>query len=161
MPRKRKPKKPEKPTLEFDLLFDDLTMNEAEGGEYARVKEIIESEFPYPDEWCIKTRLTIQGMMGVCDFVLNLYQDGRVYIIQYMPSIGDVYLNTDISALARWCEIAGWKIPEPTPLLVQDGLAFWKHWWKTTLINSTYLDERYGKRQNLAMQGRDDDDDEL
>jgi hypothetical protein len=172
MPSKKKKKKKKKSLkpqeVEFDFKFTDVTMLEAEE-EYTRVKELVEknysqpswtarfsphfskiSDFAYNEDWNINTILTITSPFGIGKFELNLRADGSVYIIDYECS-GNPATSPDLSALLRWSQIKGWKIPQPTELLVKANTQFWRYMWETLIIDSPYLDEKYGIRKSLDM----------
>lgn len=159
MPRRPKKKPLPTPQWEFELSFDDPTMVETEGV-FSEVKPLIEGEFPYPEVWTIKTRLSILSPFGMGEMILNCKNDGSVYVIGYYPSHPDKYANPDVRALSRWCQQAGWKVPQPAPLLVRDQMEFWKHMWETTLVDSEFLDERYGMRRSIIAR-TDTEDDEI
>jgi hypothetical protein len=159
MPRKRKQTEP--PPWDFELNFTDPTMVETEG-KFSAVKELIEGEFPFPKEWNIKSRLTILSPFGVGEFVLNFRQDKSVYIIQFASSSRDMQTSPEIGVLTRWCSLAGWKIPEPSTSLIQENLYFWKNVWETMIIDSTYLQQRFGARRNEDMRlAQEEDIDEV
>jgi predicted nicotinamide N-methyase len=88
-------------------------------------------------------------------FTLDFRHTKNVYIIQYMGT-GDVFYNPDISCLSRWCQASGWKIPQPIEALVRDNTPFWKHMWEVLLVDSPYLDDKYGLRKSLDMRFQSD-----
>lgn len=167
--KKKKKKKQLKPhEVEFDFKFTDLTILEADE-EYSRVKELVElsnarpswtsrfsphfskvANFDYNENWNISTILTISSPFGIGKFDLNLRQDGSIYIIDYECS-GNPATSPDLSALLRWSQIKGWKIPQPTELLVKSNTQFWRYMWETLIVDSPYLDEKYGIRRSLDM----------
>jgi hypothetical protein len=154
--KKRKKQQPEayRPEFEFELNFDDITMVESDGL-YSKVKELCEDTFPYSPKWTIKSRLTIMSSLGEGQFILDFSDTQNVYIVQYLGS-GDVFYNPDISCLSRWCQASGWKVPQPIEAIVRDNTAFWKHMWEVLLIDSPYLDEKYGLRKSLDMRLQQD-----
>lgn len=152
MPRKKK--EPYRPEFDFELNFDDVTMLEADG-KFSQVKNLCENEFPFSDNWNIKTRLTIMSQLGEGFFTLDFRHTRNVYIVQYAGS-GDVFYNPDISCLSRWAQAAGWKIPQPIEAIVRENLSFWKHMWEVLLIDSPYLDDKYGLRKSLDMRLQQD-----
>jgi hypothetical protein len=165
MPTK-KTKKKQKPVWDFKLDFNDLTMIEAEG-QYDRVKKLMDNPPPrknaivqdIPMPWTsgvIKTHLFITSQFGKCAFRLDFYPDRNVAIVAYAPSIGDMHLNPDIRCLSRWCQENGWKVPQPTDSLVRDNPRFWKHMWNTLIVDSDYLDAKFGVRKSLDMRAMSD-----
>lgn len=134
--------------LEFEISFTDITLNETDG-EYKKTKKIMESEFPYNSKWVIRTDTTIVSTSGFCSMEIQFHGDGSVYILNYVPSIGDVYYNPDIRVISQWCQENGWKIPQPVPDLIKSNKDFWKHFYETLVIDSDYFDNIYGKRPQL------------
>jgi hypothetical protein len=167
-------KKEERKIWDFELFFSDLTMLESEG-EYNLTKKIMESEKKVititsggkskeieieigPSEWVIKTTLTISSQFGKCNLVLDFYYDGRVYIISYIPSVsGDFAYNPDMRCLSMWCQSNGWKVPQPSESLIKASITFWKKTWKTNIIDSDYLSQRYGERNTIVVKETEDD----
>lgn len=148
--KKKKKKKQDKPQpVEFALNFTDITMVESEG-EYDIVKRLVEEDLG-PHHWNIKTNLVIESPFGVGMLELDLRHDRSIYIIGYQASTGNIYYNPDLSALMRWSQIAGWKIPQPSEELIRSNLSFWRHMWETLIIDSDLLDERYGIRKSLDI----------
>jgi len=131
--------------IEIILNFTDITMSETDGV-FEDVKKLMVLEFPHNDKWVIKTSLTIDSRMGIGEMKLDLYGDGRIYILEFYPSIGDVYYNPDIPALSQWAQGNGWKIPQPHEDLVKEDKDFWKHFYDTWVIDSDYIENLCGKR---------------
>jgi hypothetical protein len=166
MPSKKKKKKKtqrQENLLDFDLYFDDHTILEADG-EYDRVKELMDEDLG--GEWdsnggVVKTHLTIFSPFGQGQLTLDFHHDGQVYIVGFMSSNMSVIENMDVRCVSAWCQEKGWKIPQVSPILAQDNMKFWKHWWESLIIDSDYFDNRYGKRRALEMrkhyEGEDED----
>ena len=133
--------------IEFHINFTDVTLQESDG-DYAETKRIMESEFPHPTDWMLESSVTIDSQFGIASFLLHFFADQGVRIIQYVPSVGDVYYNPDLGALSEWLQAAGWNVPEPTTELVKAKVDFWKHYWETLLIDSSYLDTVFGEREH-------------
>ena len=131
---------------EFDLSFTDITILETEGY-YEETKKLMEEDTFFDCPWAISSDLTMSHISGPAEFSLDFHCDKKIIIISYEPSIGDVYYNPDISCLSMWAQDRGWEIPEPIPALVKNDLYFWKHFWEISIIQSNYLDNKYGKRE--------------
>ena len=149
--RKKKPKKKvePKPLWQFELTFDDVTMQETEGI-YEDVKRLVEEDYG-PHDWNVKSNLTIQSAFGMGNISLDFKADRAIRIINYSPGGANVFHNPDISCLMQWSQLAGWKIPQPTEASVRSNLMLWKHMWETLLIDSDYLDQRFGIRSSLRQ----------
>lgn len=130
---------------EIQLSFTDITLNETDG-DYNKTKEIMDSEFPYNSNWVIRTDLSIVSNSGICLMEVQFHGNGDVYILNYSPSIGDVYYNSDISSISQWCQGNNWKIPQPSVDLIKSNKDFWKYFYDTSVIDSDYFEEHYGKR---------------
>lgn len=132
--------------MQYEFHFDDTTIIEADG-HYDQVACLMESTFPKSKEWMIKTSLIIESSFGECSFMLHMFGGGSIKIVEYSSFVGDVYQNTDfLSCLSGWARENEWKTPEPNKELVESNKDFWKHFWGTMLVNSSYLDELYGER---------------
>lgn len=129
--------------MSFDINITDETLCEADS-EYDNVLAIMEEEAP--GDWMLRSDMTIDSPSGLAHYVLHFYKDRTVRIIHYQPSVGDVYYNPDMQCIAQWTQEKGWNIPEPDTNLVRENIEFWKHYWETGLVNSDYLEERYGDR---------------
>lgn len=150
--KKKKKKSKKKPTaelIEFKLNFSDITIIEAEGV-FSRVKSLVEEDIG-PHNWNVKSDLIVESQFGAGHFELDLRSDKHIYILNYVSSTGNIYYNPDLSALMRWSQNNGWSIPQPHPALIRSNIAFWRQMWETLIIDSDYLDERYGVRKSLDM----------
>ena len=147
MPRKKKEKLP---SLDYELFFSDVTMAETDG-KFKDVKKLMDEDCVGKKDWCVRTKLTIISVFGEANMVLNLFRNGDVFIVGYSPSVSDIYYNTDITALSRWCQSNGWKVPQPSPDIVKDNMQFWKYMWETMIVNSDYLFKRLGERKSEDM----------
>lgn len=140
--------------IEFTFGFTDVTMLEADG-EYDAVKEIMESEEICPDDWMIRSGLTIDSNYGIASMVVHFHADRRAVIREYAPSVGDVFYNPDVGAISSWAQHAGWRTPEPSVELVRESIEFWKHYWETLLVDSEYLDDVYGVRPHAQPENQE------
>lgn len=142
--------------LEFYIDFTDITLNEADGV-FEEVYKTMQEEPPGGEKWVIRSSLTITGQSGMGSMDIQCHGDGSIYILDYSPSIGDLFYNPDIQAISMWAQANGWKIPQPHYDLVKDNKEFWKHFYDTLLIDSDYLDGLYGIRPQLRLDGEDDE----
>lgn len=152
--------------MEFQIQFTDITLLEANGA-YEDVCAIIEREniktgvHSAKIEWMLRSTVSIMSMFGYCQFICHFYNDGKVMVADYFPSSKDIH-NTDLRCLTFWCNEFGWKTPEPLPSVVQTWLPFWKKEWETHIVNSEYLDKRFGFRRDLEFadeESQESDDD--
>jgi hypothetical protein len=132
---------------EFLINFTDITLNETDGV-FKEVEKIMKKE-SIDKKWVVRSVVTIASMGGEGVLEIQCHADGKVYILDYIPSIGELFYNPDIQVLCAWCQEHGWQIPQPHPDLVKTHKEFWKHFYDTLLIDSDYLDKLYGVRPQL------------
>lgn len=149
--------------MEFDINFTDITMLEANGNfsEVCQImkKEIEESQTSSKkDDWMIRSKVTILSNFGYCAFNCHFYKNGKIYISDYSPSSKDVY-NVDVKCLTYWANEYGWKTPEPLSSTVESWLPFWKKEWETHMVDSEFLDKKYGIRKEMQFDPNMDTDD--
>lgn len=132
------------------ISFSDITLNEKDGI-YKDIKEIMEKEPPYCEKWVLRSDITIVSSSGICQMEVQFHDDKSIYILNYTPSIGDLFYNPDLQIFSQWCQKKGWNIPQPHPDLVKQHKEFWKHFYDTLIIDSDYLDKIYGKRSQLDI----------
>jgi len=133
---------------EFIINFTDITLNEADGV-FAETNEIMLKEPPFNDKWVIRSNVTIISDSGDGSMEIQCHGDGNIYILDYSPSIGDLYYNPDIQAMSMWAQENGWQIPQPNPELIKTNKEFWKYFYDTLIIDSDYLDKLYGGRPQI------------
>jgi hypothetical protein len=142
--------------MSYDISFTDNTILEADG-HYAKVCEIMKRETS--TDWMLRSQCQIFSPYGGAVLIVNLYKNGKVYIAEYMPMIRDLR-NMDIRFLTHWCAEHGWKTPEPLNPLIDSWKDFWKKQWETFIVDSEYLDNKFGKREDYEMTKIEKDDDE-
>jgi len=146
--------------INYDLSFSDQTILETEGV-FDEVKKLMEEDLHKDAKWMIKSELTIESVMGFCRMILNFYDTKDIYVAEYQTSSGDVFYNSDIRCLSVWAQDNGWNVPKPSSDLIRSDVEFWKHFWESRLIDSEYLDEKYGERKILYSDynmGEDEED---
>ncbi len=134
--------------IDLELNFSDITISETDGN-YKDVNEKMISEFPYSKEWMIKTNLTVESKYGVAYIELHFYNNKDIYVVDFKPSIGNVFYNPDIIGLSQWSQENGWNIPKPNKELTIKDREFWKYFYDTLIIDSDYFDKHYGERPQL------------
>ena len=133
---------------EFIINFTDITLNETDGV-FKETKEIMSKEIPFVKKWVLRSGVTISSNSGDGAMEIQCHADGNIYIVEYSPSIGDLFYNPDIQVISMWAQENGWKIPQPHPELVKTNKEFWKYFYDTLLIDSDYLDKLYGGRPQI------------
>lgn len=135
--------------IEVQLDFSDITLSETDGV-FKDADSIMKKEPPFNEKWVLRSNVTITSPSGIGEMVIQCHGDGHIYIIEYEPSIRDVYYNNDIQVLSMWSQNNGWRIPQPHFELVESDKEFWKHFWETLLVDSVYLDKLYGERDYIG-----------
>ena len=133
---------------EFVINFTDITLNETDGV-FEETKSIMLKEPPFNDNWVLRSFMTIISDSGEGSMEIQCHGDGNIYILEYEPSIGDLFYNPDIQAISMWAQNNGWKIPQPNPELVKINKEFWKYFYDTLIIDSDYFDKLYGGRPQI------------
>jgi hypothetical protein len=133
---------------EFIINFTDITLNETDGI-FEDTKKIMLNETPRSDKWVLRSFITIVSNSGEGSMEIQCHGDKNIYILDYEPSIGDLYYNPDIQAISMWAQENGWNIPQPHPDLIKSNKEFWKYFYDTLVIDSDYLDKLYGGRPQI------------
>ena len=137
--------------MEVQLDFTDITIVEKDGI-FKDVNELMIFEFPHP-KWVLRSFVTIGSQYGTGDMELQFHSDKNIYIIEYASSsMGDLYYNPDIMAIATWARERGWNVPQPHESLAKKNKSFWKHFYDTLVIDSDYFDELYGERPQILKE---------
>jgi hypothetical protein len=131
---------------EFIIGFTDVTLNEVDGV-FKSVKKIMEKESVH--KWVIRSFVSIASPGGEANLEIQCHYDGHIYILDYTPSVEDVFYNPDIQVLSMWAQENEWKIPQPHPDLIKMDKDLWKHFYDTLIIDSDYFDNLYGSRSQL------------
>jgi hypothetical protein len=141
--------------LEFELRFFDETMTEGEGN-FDNIIQIMANESQVVTNWMLRTELELIFDFAMCSFVLHFFSSRSVWIMKYNPSgQKDVLYNPDIRCLSEWCQANGWDVPCPDFELVDNDTEFWKYFWEVNLIDSDYIEHKFGARQTVL---EEDDD---
>lgn len=131
--------------IEVQIDFTDITLCETDGN-FTEVNKIM-SQYHSDDKWAIRSNVSIVSPSGLGEMVIQCSGNKEIYILEYKPSISDVFYNYDIQAISEWAQNKGWNVPQPKWDLIEENKLFWKHFWDTTVIDSDYFDKRYGKRE--------------
>lgn len=144
--------------MEVILDFTDITIGEADGY-FDNVKNIMDKDYFCGEKWAIRSDVSITSISGMGSMEMQFHNDRSIYILNYNPSIGDVFYNPDIQTISMWAQDRGWKVPQPHPDLIKRSKDFWKHFYDTLVIDSDYLDKLYGKRPQFSEDITEEEDD--
>jgi len=134
--------------IEFTINFTDITLNETDGV-YDDTKAIMSKEIPCVDNWVLRSDVTIASNSGEGFMEIQCQADGDIFILDYSPSIGDLFYNPDIQVISMWAQENGWNIPQPHSDLIKTNKEFWKYFYDTLVIDSEYFDKLYGGRPQI------------
>lgn len=142
---------------EYIIDFTDLTLNEADGV-FKEADKIMRMEIGHNNQdWILRSNLTISSNAGIGSMEAQFHGNKNIYILSYITSIGDLFYNPDIQIFSMWAQENGWNVPQPHHDLVRSNKSFWKHFYDTFVIDSDYLDNLYGKR-NQEYDDKEDED---
>jgi hypothetical protein len=154
-------------STDYEIMATDVTLSEAYGN-YDRVVQIMNTDANYgkpmpknkkPTQWVLRSNIGINNSFGYNEIVCQFKSDRSVDILQYEPIIRDVFYNIDIRCFAHWCWENGWSRPEPAPDLIRTKPDFWKHQWQSYVVDSAYLESKFGKRADDVDEPIEEDDD--
>ncbi len=134
--------------MDCRIDFDDRTIRETDGN-FDAIEEIMKKDSFMTSKWFLKSSANITTRFGSSMITLDLYHDRSIFIVEYNPSVKDVYYNTDLQCLSVWAQENGWSMPSVTQDLIDSNIKFWNHFRLVSLIKSDYLDDIYGKIGNF------------
>lgn len=152
--------------MDFEINFTDITLLEA-NGQYESVKNIMEKPqkivgkmyASIPSKyWVIKSTISIRHQLGATAFMCDFYHDGKLVVLNYGPSVKDIY-SPDMRCLSYWAQESGWKVPEPKPSMAEEWIDFWRRQWETYIVNSDYFDKKFGERKPFVFGDEDENQD--
>lgn len=137
--------------MEFEIQFTDVTMCEG-GGKYSEIKDIMKKQLLKEGiksaDWTIRSVVIIQHETGMCRMTCEFKFGPLVRICDYQSTSKDIF-NDDARCLCAWSNSSGWGIPDVSENAVLDSLEYWKTQWETFIVNSPYLEKRFGKRPEI------------
>lgn len=152
--------------MNFEVNFTDITLLEG-NGEYEYVKKIMQKPVriigemfapPPSEKWAIKSNLTITHELGFAQITCDFYDDGRIIIDSYASTSKDTH-RPDMRCFSHWAQKSGWKVPEPHQNLIREDQDFWKMQWETFIVESEFLQKRFGDRLHSYVDDNVDQDD--
>lgn len=125
---------------QYEINFTDITLSETDG-DFKEIDEIMKKEPPYSNKWVIRSNVSIVGLVGMGEMIVQCHGNKKIYILEYAPSIGDLFYNPDIQAFSLCMQDKGWDAPQPHKDLIERDRPFWKHFYDTCIIDSDYFDK--------------------
>lgn len=125
------------------IEFTDITLNEA-GGDYHKVLDIMLKDGV--SKWMIKTDAVIRTDNFVASYVLNLWDNGDIYIFETSRPPDKELPDDDIVFLRTWSEMNNWKRVIVSNNFLEDPrwFNFWLIYLRSGIIYNELLD-RYEK----------------
>jgi len=136
-----------------NVEFNDITLIEG-NGDYKKICSIMEGE--HLPKWMLETSAIItcfqnsngqKIIISEANLKLQFFNDGIVKITSYATIVPDPMFSPDIRYLKSYLTDKGWKRIEPHIYLVDENLMLWKTLWETGMVESDYLEKRFGPRE--------------
>lgn len=138
--------------MDFEISFTDATINEG-GGYYRYIKDIMKKHLLSGGisraDWTLRSNILLQHETGMCKLVCEFKFGPKIRICEYASSSKDIF-NDDVRCFRYWSEKFGWGRPEVSDALIDDWMDFWKNQWELFMVDSSYLDNRFGKRREIS-----------
>lgn len=140
------------------IQFSDLTLIEAQGN-FHETNEIMLADGV--KKWMIRTSATIITPSVACNYVLNFWHDGVVYIMETDHPMIEGCPDDDIRELSKWRQDCGWAKLHVHRALLSDtrGFDFWLKMYRSGLIGSDKLQQHDDNEMKRLSQFAGDDTD--
>jgi hypothetical protein len=99
----------------------------------------------------LSSNLILYSSFGLAQFDLSFFKNKDIYIKEYSPSVAEVFYNPDIRCLTMWSFENGWNRPKPHRDLIDQDVELWRHFWETYLVDSEYLERKFGSRESTEL----------
>ena len=113
---------------------------------YLRLSERMLDE-KFTKDWMIEDDLIISHQFGKSIFTIHFYQNGESSIYSFHKDRPNGSNLMDLRALVILLIRNGWKRPYPVSSEVDYAIEFWKDAWETGLVDSPYLEKKFGVRK--------------
>jgi len=123
---------------------------------FSDVCEWMKTQDPHAPLWMIEAVATIKFDTIEINYVVHFSHDARTVIYSSGSSgvrAGDRSSGVRagdqkaVRILSNWLIDNGWKRPEPSHSEADSSRDFWKELWITGVVDSMYLQSRFGKRR--------------
>lgn len=116
-------------------------------GTLAHVSKYMNKHDPEAPKWMLEAIANVTVDSTVVRYVVHFSHDGRTVIYSSGSSGMRAGDQRAVRTLASWLIDNGWKRPEPSPSEADAARDFWKELWVTGVVDSRYLQTKYGKRR--------------
>lgn len=115
-------------------------------GQHSRITKKMKEVDPFAEKWMIESQCNLSHPVGKANFVLHFNYDGSVIIYNTFVSKMQGHNISDIIFLRKCLMWMGWNKLTSTPSEIDSSIDFWKRCWETGLIESDYIESKFGKR---------------
>lgn len=136
--------------MDFKLEFSDITIIETQGF-FDDVKKLMDKDLGEDSKWMLSSDVILYHDYGIASFVLHFWNDKKIYIAEYSPSVKDFFSNKDFECLSYWAQQNNWLIPFVAYELAKSNITYWKYFWSVSLVECEYLQELFGNREETNL----------
>jgi len=116
-------------------------------GSFDDVSSYMRKHDPEAMLWMIESTVNVTIETIIVRYVVHFSYDGRTVIYSSGSSGMRAGDQRAVRVLSSWVIDHGWKRPEPSPSEADAARDFWKELWTTGVVDSKYLQTKYGKRR--------------
>jgi hypothetical protein len=117
------------------------------GGSFSDVVSYMKDHDPEAPRWMIESIANVSMDAIIVRYIVHFSHDGRTVIYSSGSSGMRAGDQRAVRVLSSWLIDHGWKRPEPSPSEADAARDFWKELWTTGVVDSKYLQAKYGKRR--------------
>ena len=141
------------------IRFSDFTIAESKGS-FSATKQLMEEDGAY--KWMLETNATVTTDVISCNYVIHLWDDGNIYIMNTDHPAMVELPDDDIRELHQWSIDNGWSIPIVHDRLVDDQrqFEFWLRSYRAGLVQCNVL-KKYDENEMerlVSMLSKEDQD---
>jgi hypothetical protein len=118
-----------------------------ESSVFNNVSKYMHLHDPEAPKWMIEAPVGVDIDGILISYIVHFNYDGRSVVYSSGSSgirAGDQRAVRELSA---WLIENGWRRPEPSPGEADAARDFWKELWITGVVDSNYLQSKYGRRK--------------
>jgi hypothetical protein len=101
----------------------------------------------FAKSWMIEDNLSVSHQFGSSVFTVHFYPSKETIIYSFHKNRPNGSDMMDLRALVIFLMNKGWKRPSPISSEIDYAMDFWREAWETGLVDSDYLQKKFGKRK--------------
>jgi len=101
----------------------------------------------FTKSWMIEDDLSVSHQFGSSVFTVHFYPSREVIIYSFHKNRPNGSDMMDLRALVIFLMNKGWNRPSPISSEIDYAMDFWREAWETGLVDSDYLQKKFGKRK--------------